>query len=1618
MKRKNTFIIFSVFTMFILFSFAAHAAAPVMSDYTAYPPFVDTGTTPNLLLMIDNSGSMYDISYVDEGNLPTRDANYCYDQTYISTTTYAGYFEENSVYTYNFTDNRFETGAFTIACSNEISGELCLNIVTGPPNSVNEFTVRGNYLNWMSASKLDIQKEILTGGKYDTLTNEFISESRGCIGRRYIKEALTADYVEGGVNTSLGVSFAINGPTNSLNLTAPSPGGQTSIEIFEGNYNEGLCQAAVEAIVYASNPASIRKTVEDCLSYDPNAAGTQYCLLAPATSCTVDSDCDIGVVAGTCSTGKKSARTCLTPASMFGDSCINDSDCDDPAGSVGPCVGGTTHSADVNTKIVFNQSIQECWQIWSGSKTEVGYDAWAAEAPKCAEVYAGYKVCNGGSNDGNTCTTAAECPGGGTCDGGPSALTAGNPALMCSKSYAGYCATTGDNWATTTWVNADPTTYTDAEDCFRKKYLEYCGDMNVPQVIDPSDTPDDPAETANIPAIIADIGIEAQLGDPIMDITANRYDKTVPTGLLDDFSDSIRFGAMSFNFDGSDSECNLSPTDDLECPKVCSITTSTTCSTDLDCPSGETCNAATTSKDGGEIIHYIGTGNCSVTTATSCIRDDQCPATESCVATVGDHDTGLIKAIDDIEANTWTPFAESYYNAIAYFVKDATGNPTLDIAQFTPTANAISTPLNSDDFAANNNPIEYSCQKNSILIISDGAPTADLNTTMTGKTTQLLYNDQLADDSASCGNYLGGTYLDDLSYYANNKNIFNPDDVDTSDDESAQKITTYVVYTGTETSTETGECVPKTLMENTAVNGGTTLYNAQDASTLAASLESAFQEVASEAAAGTAVSVLSTTGEGDGAIYQAYFYPQILEGSEPRKWLGFIHALFIDKYGNLREDTNNDDALDITTDLILEMQYTAATGTTVNRFLDANGDYEKDSVIPVSTVALEDINTIWKGGETLWQTAPSNRALFTSIDGYNSIDFTATNASTLKPYLRAADNTESGNIINWVLGDDLTGTTDASHADGYRKRSITIGGSTNVWKLGDIVYSTPTTVGRPMENYDLLYGDADYSDYRKKHIKRRQVVYTGANDGMLHAFNAGCFDETNHKYFPDVDSSGNCVSSGRILGEELWAFVPRGLLPHLMWNTLPTYTHVYHVDLKPKIVDAPFFTASTNHVNGWGTILIGGFRYGGKDISWTSGATSYSASPEYFALDITDPLNPRLLWTFSDPDLGLSMSTPAGVKVDTKGFAIFGSGATDFNSDSDLTTYQDGYLYILDISSGTNGVISSWVEGTNFWKIKTGNINAFLSDPVSVDVDIDYNVDVMYFGENYNDGTGWNAILHRLTTNGGSQTDPSLWTLSTLGNINTIAGANDTAKRITSSPSVAMDNYANLWTFFGSGQFLGTADKNLTETGAFYAIKDTCWDGTCSSSYTNLMDISGITVKTDGTVSGLSGCGSGITSWDSLLTSSTGCEGWSMYFKNVGESIDFAGDALNHTGERMLTKPLVLGGLVTWATYIPGLDECSAEGESNVYAVYYKTGSAYTEYVFKDQKEQITPSLEVARIRKLGVGLPSSLSAQITAGGTAKGFVQQSTGSILEIESVTPIGLKSGVSGWKSEEIQ
>ncbi len=98
-------------------------------------------------------------------------------------------------------------------------------------------------------------------------------------------------------------------------------------------------------------------------------------------------------------------------------------------------------------------------------------------------------------------------------------------------------------------------------------------------------------------------------------------------------------------------------------------------------------------------------------------------------------------------------------------------------------------------------------------------------------------------------------------------------------------------------------------------------------------------------------------------------------------------------------------------------------------------------------------------------------------------------------------------------------------------------GTYKVWKLGDPIHSTPTIVAAPRTNYDLIYGDSTYTAFYTKWKDRREVVYVGANDGMLHAFNGGYYHKSDDVTTPAVVEHGWYTknptdnSSGRPLGD-------------------------------------------------------------------------------------------------------------------------------------------------------------------------------------------------------------------------------------------------------------------------------------------------------------------------------------------------------------------------------------------------------------------------------------------------------------------------------------------------------
>lgn len=782
-----------------------------------------------------------------------------------------------------------------------------------------------------------------------------------------------------------------------------------------------------------------------------------------------------------------------------------------------------------------------------------------------------------------------------------------------------------------------------------------------------------------------------------------------------------------------------------------------------------------------------------------------------------------------------------------------------------------------------------------------------------------------------------------------------------------------------------------------------TFFDASNPLNLESALRRALTDILNRSSSGTSVSVLATAGEGEGALYQAYFFPSKFEGGDEKKWIGYLHGLFLDSFGNLREDTNQDGRLVLSDDKIVQSFYDTGTAESkVNKYLDADGDGLIDSTTvpptPDETVLIGEMKPIWEAGERLALTNPIDRKIYTwvnanhngVVDAGEFIEFKDSEKATLRPYLRAADNNESADIINFVRGDQVPGMRD-------RLLTIPSLGTQKVWKLGDIVYSTPTVVAAPRERYDLLYGDASYLAYFKQYKNRRQVVYVGGNDGMLHAFNAGFYNPGDDSSTPAAVEHGYFNAGvGKALGQELWSYVPYELLAHLKWLTMPDYTHVYYVDLKPKITDAQIFTPDATHPNGWGTVLIGGMRMGGGPITVTDAGfpspTTRTFRSAYFVLDITDPeAPPTLLASFTSDDLNFTTSFPAVIRVkDNLGTAkwlfMAGSGPTTYSGTSvatSLFTSPEGHVKVVNLATGA-------LEAT----FHTNLPNSFMGDPINVDGNLDFTSDVAYIGSSYQSGGVWQGKMHRLSIQ--NRFDPTTWVLSTLYDAN--------PGPITAAGTASFGTDNKLWIYFGTGRYFTPSDAADTSQQRFYGIKDPCWNDTtlaCVTTITSatLRDTTTIKIFTDASVTN---AGADNT-FSKLYASASSYDGW--YFNLESK-------------ERVLAKSSVLGGSVFFTTFIPNGDECSAGGDSRLYKLFFETGTSYPEKLDPNNPICSSPPCEVPTHGDEVAGLPSAVGIHVGAkGGSCKGgvtgFVQQSTGAISGSCQKPPNPIRSGVKGWR-----
>jgi len=1015
---------------------------------------------------------------------------------------------------------------------------------------------------------------------------------------------------------------------------------------------------------------------------------------------------------------------------------------------------------------------------------------------------------------------------------------------------------------------------------------------------------------------------------------------------------------------------------------------------------------------------------------------------------IGGDINNLIYFVNNFTQKGWDPIGEMYYEGIKYFEHLS---PTSD---YTPASDSFS-------IASWQDPIQNWCQKNAVIVVNDEYPSKDhdklpgsywgsVSNPIPGLDVQ-AWTKEVGDDEGITGtqqpvgyyentsyncstatvNNLGrvkgicpcepphdGTFhISGLAYYAHTTDLRN-------DFDHAQMIDTYTIAFR---STPSGYIIPPPPMNQlwlAAKYGGFHDINgnnrpdlqeewdkdgngvpdnfayAEEGSQFEDALLKAITTILQGTASATAVSILSTSSEGESSLFQASFKPIVFDGIREINWLGYLNALWVDPYGNIREDTNHDNALVYTEDKIIRFALDEASGeTTIQRYHDNDGDGKADSETPYETVVLSELEPQWEAGEKLALRAAPTRTIKTFVDKNENgvpdtgevISFDTSNASTLRPFLDVDTDAEAANIISFIRGESVSTS--------YRDRNITIGGVEYVWKLGDIVYSTPAVVGKPSERYNQYYSDISYGAFFTQWKDRGITVYVGANDGMLHAFKAGTFNEgdntaTTGKEEHGWYSANEVPATTQGLGAERWAYIPYNLLPHLKWLIDPNYTHVYYVDLMPKVTDVRIFSSDANHPNGWGTILIGGMRLGGGERKFPEDFDDDGSSEErtfrsaYFILDITVPNNPVLLGEFTDANMAFTTSYPAIVRLeaqtpeDDKWFCIVGSGPTNYDGSST----QKGYVFVIDLN--TKQVVKNF---------QTGEDKASMTSPITLDFDLDYNIDVIYIGETY-EQSGNQGKMYRMSTRTCIDDDectylldPNEWTKpSTLFSFNT---------PITASATASIDEDGNIWVYFGTGKYLNNDDKtDTTYQYYFYGIKDPCAYGGCTNkvTLTNDDNSSNIVILTNTEVEGATA-----TTWDAFVKEVRAKQGW--YIELVKN--------LDEPGERVLTRPSILGGVVLFSAFKPENDICGYGGTGSLYGLYYETGTSYYKPVLGT--EAYGHEKKSLKRVELDKGVTSEIGLHVGKKASSTGFVQQSTGAVIQVEVAPAFSIRSGIVGWK-----
>jgi type IV pilus assembly protein PilY1 len=839
-------------------------------------------------------------------------------------------------------------------------------------------------------------------------------------------------------------------------------------------------------------------------------------------------------------------------------------------------------------------------------------------------------------------------------------------------------------------------------------------------------------------------------------------------------------------------------------------------------------------------------------------------------------------------------------------------------------------------------PIQYSCQPNYVLAMTDGYWNGASGDNLTGSSIGNQDNTDSGYHTRAIGAYDGGlsgstnTLADVAMYYYQTDlrtDLADNEPTTQTDPAPFQHMTTFTVGLGLAgqlqfdpnyLSQTSGDFVDikqgtknwpvpaadsETALDDlwhAAVNGHGQFFSAKDPVTLSNAIQTTLQSVSSRVGAGAAAATSNLQPvAGDNFAYTAQY--------KTVEWTGDLIARTIDlntgvvSYRALWSAQSQLDQRTAQDRVIYTFDSTDNSAPSTG-----NGNLLKSFCWPGASGT-----GLYPGcndGTELSATdiANFNPATLNQAGFWNATQTAAASAQNLVDYLRGDTSNEDNGT---ALATDL-----------YRKRTHL---------LGDIVDAQPAYVKAAPFGYDVgayVGTDPFYQTFKQSTDgttgTRIGTVFAAANDGMLHAFET---DPDNNPYYQTAgistldttdDAFTGTLNTDPVSGEgaERYAYIPSFLLANVKNLANEPYIHQYTVDGSPVIGDVCFgHTLSSKCVDAshWHTILVAGVNGGGRG---------------YYALDITDPHNPKGLWEFkgggaadpqtcpggssystisdgthyNDCNLGLSFGNPIITKRKSDGrwVVIVTSGYNNVNPGD-----GQGHLYILDAQTGVilnridTGVGCNGVSTTSPCVAGTVDPSGLSRIQAWVDNAFNDNTALRVYGGDLK-GNMWRFDL-----------DPSASDYLTAYKLTTLVDSSGNPQPITARPELGEVQGFSV-VYVGTGKLLGTSDMATTPpplTQSIYAIRDDL-----STSH-EVISRSNMVQQT-------------LTPIDAATRTSTSN---SVDFNTkMGWFVD-----LPDSGERVNVDPILQLGTLVVPSNVPSKDTCVAGGYGWINFFDYRTGS-------------------------------------------------------------------------------